>query len=93
MIEGHRGSVICGNCLAVACAALAGDPGGDAGGDFDCTMCLEGAKDRAALDRAAEGGWRSPMYPEAAICRRCADQAAGALQLDPDSDWTRPAST
>jgi hypothetical protein len=91
MIEGHRGSVICGNCLSVACAALARDDDGDAGAGHTCSMCLESEKDRAALGRPGDPGWRSPMHPEAAICRRCADQAAGALERDPDFDWTKPA--
>jgi hypothetical protein len=92
MIEGHRGSVICGHCLAVACAAITGEGGDAAADDYFCIMCRENAADRTALDRADETGWRSPAHTEAVICRRCIEQAAGALEKDPDHDWRRPAA-
>ncbi len=89
MIEGHRGSCLCGRCLSVACAEIVHGRGGpDA--DYTCTMCLEAAGDRAALGRGGEPGWRSPLRPEAAVCRRCVELAAKALEKDPDSGWTRP---
>ena len=89
VIEGHRGAVICGHCLAVAWSEMA------AGGATTdplasmCTMCREQGEDRAALDRADEPGWHSPAYPESAICTRCITRAADTLERAPDWSWTR----
>lgn len=81
-IEGHRGSVICGRCLGAAYAALASstaiEPGGTA-----CRMCLETRQEPA---------WRSPRDPAVAICRRCVDQAARAIERDGSFSWHRPTS-
>lgn len=89
MVEGHQGSCICGTCLATAwrCVVLTGD-GGER--SYRCTMCLEEDEDRAALDRGEERGWRSPAYPDAAVCRRCIKQAAGALHKSPAYAWRKP---
>jgi len=84
MVEGHRGSLICGDALAVAYAdvVLGGRstmPPGSA-----CTMCLE---------ERDEPGWQSPtpVQGEAArICRRCIKQSATRLEKDPDWSWRRP---
>lgn len=89
MVEGHKGNCICGRCLSVAYQDVM-SPGATASSDFFCTMCLEGAKDRHALGRGSEPGWRSPAYPDAAICRRCVKQAAGVLVKDGESGWRRP---
>lgn len=86
MVEGHRGSVICGACLTAAYAGLVRGraPGGALAppGSAVCTMCLE-TRD--------EPGWRSPTYEEALICARCAKQAGAILEKDKESGWTRPA--
>jgi hypothetical protein len=89
-VEGHRGACICGNCLRVAYGALVNDRAATAPADFMCTLCREGAPDRAALDRADEPGWQSPAYPDACVCRRCVKRAAGVLHKDPDYAWTKP---
>jgi hypothetical protein len=88
MIEGHRGSCICGQCLTIAYTDVVLN-GHNAGDDFKCTLCLESSQDRAAMNRA-EPGWRSPMQPDAAVCRRCIRQAAGALTKDKESGWKKP---
>jgi hypothetical protein len=90
MIEGHRGSCICGNCLAIAYREVVLNNVNSAGDDYACTMCLESGKDRAALQRTGEAGWRSPVHDEKAICRRCVKLAAGALTRDAESGWRRP---
>ena len=90
MIEGHRGSCICGHCLTIAYSEVVlhgQDPGQ---GDYACMMCLEGPQDRAAVGRAGEPGWRTPAHGDAAICRRCIKQAAGALTKDTESGWKKP---
>jgi len=89
MVEGHRGACICGKCLTVAYREVMVEKSGETG-DYTCTLCRESAEDRAALDRAGEPGWRSPMYPEAAACRRCLKRSAGVLHKDPDFDWRKP---
>jgi hypothetical protein len=90
-IEGHRGAMICGNCLSLAYDQVVNAGETTASSDYCCTMCRENDADRAALNRAGEPGWRSPMHEDAAVCRRCIKLAAGALEKDPDFDWQRPA--
>jgi hypothetical protein len=91
MIEGHRGSCICGKCLSIAYSEVVLHGQNSAGEDFACRLCLETGKDRAALKRGSEPGWQSPADPEAAICRRCIKLAAGAMAKDENSGWKRPA--
>ena len=92
MLEGHQGSCICGNCLSIAYREVILHRDNPAGDAYRCVMCLESEKDRAAINRAGEAGWRSPMYDEAAICQRCIKLASGALHKDRDSGWKKPAS-
>lgn len=90
MVEGHHGSCICGKCLTVAYTEVVVYERSAAPPDFKCTLCLEDADDRAAMNRPSEAGWQSPLHPEAAVCRRCLKQSAGVLHKDPDTDWTKP---
>ena len=92
MMEGHQGSCICGRCLTVAYTEVAVERNPDSPTDYACPMCLESASDRVALNRADEPGWRSPLRPDAVICRRCIKLAVGALAKDPDFNWTRPST-
>lgn len=82
MVEGHQGSVICGRCVSVAylqvVMAGAGEP---TLSDLKCRMCLEERDDPS---------WESPLDGTVRICRRCIKMAAGALEADADSQWTRP---
>ena len=88
-VEGHRGSVICGNCLTVAYHELVVASAGETG-DFMCVLCRESEEDRAAEKRPGEPGWRSPLDESVATCRRCVKRAAGVLHKDPDSPWRKP---
>ena len=90
MIEGHQGSCICAKCLTVAYTEVVVNKHDSAPSDFKCPMCLESRTDRAALNRADEPGWQSPVNSEAVVCRRCIKLAAGALQKDKDFAWKRP---
>ena len=90
MIEGHRGSCICGRCLTLAYTEVVVNGRNSAGAEYFCVMCLEAGSDRASLHRVGEPGWRSPVRDEAAACRRCIKLAAGALSKDPGSGWRRP---
>ena len=85
-IEGHQGSCICGPCLTQAWADLASGRSAPAD-DYLCPMCREKNEDRAALGRADEPGWQGA---HAAICQRCMQLAATALEKDPESGWRRP---
>ncbi|MBO6512608.1 MAG: hypothetical protein JJ974_01415 [Phycisphaerales bacterium] len=83
MVEGHRGSLICGNCLSIAYTQLVhqklGSPVTD---DETCLLCLENGRD--------DPHWRSPMFDEAVACRRCLKQSAGVLHKDRDIAWEKP---
>jgi hypothetical protein len=81
MVEGHHGSVICGDCLRVAFATVVNAGMNTAAAGYKCTMCLENRDDDA---------WESPAYPEAAICRRCIKMGAVMLERDEESGWRRP---
>ncbi len=82
MIEGHRGSVLSLDALAMAIdgAEPIDEP-------TPCTMCL----------REIETGtraWRHPeppddANPDAVICWDCIQQADRAFAKDPDTDWDR----
>jgi hypothetical protein len=85
-IEGHQGSCICGPCLTQAWGDLASGRCAPAD-DYLCPMCREKNEDRAALGRADEPGWQGA---HAAICQRCMQLAATALEKDPESGWRRP---
>lgn len=91
MVEGHKGSLICGPCLSVAYTeTVLGKQGvmgvrgpvhpAEAPGPW-CTMCLE---------RREQFYWTSPLHPEARCCTRCIRQSAGTLEKDEDAHWRRP---
>jgi len=84
LVEGHKGSLICGNCLTVAYTEVELHDMNAAPAGYTCTMCLEERPDNA---------WASPVRDEAVICRRCLKQAAGRLHKDEDWDWRKPGST
>lgn len=82
MIEGHRGSV-----LSLDALALAVDGAVPVAETASCTMCL---RDIEPPTRA----WRHPdppdtANPDAIICWDCIQQADRAFDKDPDTQWTR----
>lgn len=81
MVEGHQGSLICGECLAFAYREILIDDAPNAPEGSRCTMCLE---------HRDEPAWRSAACGHAVICRRCCKQSAGRLAKDPDVVWRRP---
>ncbi len=89
MIEGHQGSIVCGHCLTLGYRAMIVDeePTPDApetGADGPtCRMCLEQRSSREPM-------WRSPMFEDAWMCRRCARLAAQAIEKSSDFAWSRP---
>ncbi len=80
MVEGHRGSLICGDCLRVAFSEVVLLEGGEPSPE-PCVMCLEVRKDRV---------WASPAREDVRICRRCANQSARVLAKDKEMGWALP---
>jgi hypothetical protein len=79
-VEGHQGSVVCGNCLHVAYSELilasSGEPTKE-----QCRMCLEHREDPV---------WEGGIEPIAAICLRCVKQSSAVLQKSKQWDWSKP---
>ena len=82
LVEGHKGSLICGRCLTVAFTELATAPE-PTSKTHTCTLCL--------AEQSAPG-WQSPAT-DAWICRTCTKRSAGYLHNDPDWDWKKPATS
>ena len=81
MVEGHQGSLICGNCLKIAYTETVLMKAHTAPAGATCTMCLEERPDAM---------WQSPQHEEACVCTRCLKQGAGRLHKDPDWAWKKP---
>ena len=87
MVEGHHGSIACGNCLSLAYRALVIDDAPDAKPEKGsttgptCTLCLE---------QRTQAMWQSPMFEDAWACLRCVKLAARAVEKDPDFEWRAP---
>ncbi|MBL9000274.1 MAG: hypothetical protein JNK25_03985 [Phycisphaerae bacterium] len=81
MVEGHRGSLICGECLRAAFTGVVlKSAGEEAGGGVVCVLCLSAPEGKV---------WRrEPTGP--AACRRCVNQSARVLAKDADSGWKLP---
>lgn len=81
MVEGHKGSLICGPCLSLAYRAvvLGGAPLME--DHSSCAMCLMHKR---------EPSWQSPANPEAWICTWCVEKSAGMLEKDPETAWVKP---
>jgi hypothetical protein len=79
VVEGHRGSLICGDCLAAAYRLLGLQNGGNAPDGYTCVMCLEERK---------EPGWAGATG--AVVCKRCGKQSAAVLANNTDYKWIKP---
>lgn len=82
MIEGHRGSVLCLECLKLALDAA--EPADEA---TDCSLCLSGKP-------AGTKRWRHPspkpspgLNTGATLCWDCIRLAAKGFHKDPDIDF------
>lgn len=87
MVEGHRGSLLCGSCLTVAYTQVILDHGGGKVPEHvNCTVCL--------LHRDVEywsGKPRErPADDPAVVCRSCIEQSVRTFERDPASGWKRP---
>lgn len=83
VVEGHRGAVICGDCLSHAYRALILNKSGTAG-EAMCVLCRETRKEPMWAGRfpGAEG--------LAHVCTRCTRQSAAVLAKDKDYGWKKP---
>ncbi|MFO0830415.1 MAG: hypothetical protein U0637_01100 [Phycisphaerales bacterium] len=95
MVEGHKGSLVCGKCLSLAYASVVVRNAGVVVPEhIACVMCL--------LNKSGDY-WQSPLrvtmvggaadiHPEpgACICRWCIEKSGAMLEKDPDSGWRRP---
>jgi len=84
MVEGHRGSLICSQCLSIAFTEVVHlDSGYLPTPKEVCILCLETGRDGFH--------WQSPLDSSVLACRRCIKQSAGVLHKDPETDWKKPA--
>lgn len=82
MIEGHRGSLICGLCLAAAHTEVVLNGGGVRLPEGEtCVLCL------APKD---EPHWRGRAEARPPACKTCIKRSGAMLEKDPDNNWKRP---
>lgn len=83
MVEGHKGSVICLECVKQALGETR-----EAEGEYFCSLCIRDGIP-ADLPRWKHPGAKpSPgLNADACLCRDCLYQAAGRFSKDPDVDW------
>lgn len=81
MVEGHKGSLICGACLREAYRQVVMLKRSNAPEGYACTLCL--------LTKTEPAWTPSPSAPTAA-CQWCIERSAKLLTKDPESKWTIP---
>jgi hypothetical protein len=81
MVEGHRGSLLCGECLTMAYVLAKSPHAPTATEDAACILCLQHKPGPHGLGPRADG----PI-----VCAECIEQAARKLEKDKDCDWRRP---
>ena len=79
-VEGHQGSVICGDCLTTAYQKVIVEEEVQEPSE-KCRMCLEDRDDPV---------WLGMHEPVALICKRCIKQSAGALVKSKHWEWSKP---
>lgn len=97
MVEGHKGSLICMECLSAACQRVAVERNGVPHEQITgCTLCLQHREmpywQRADYDHDAPGAAElaHAQLGPAAICEQCIVQCAGMMEKDPETNWVRP---
>lgn len=89
IVEGHRGAVICGDCLTLAYRALALHKQGKP--DQVCVLCRERRDEPAWSLPAGPAHWETDLNAGlACACLRCVRQAAAVLDKDRDYAWSKP---
>ena len=79
MIEGHRGSILCLDCLRLAESEMAAGPD-----PFKCTLCLRDLPQDVPSWRHRQKP--QAANPDAALCADCLKQATRAFADDPEVD-------
>ncbi len=95
MIEGHRGSLICGVCLGRAYSQLVvRNAGITVPEHIACTLCLMNKQgdyyQSPVRATATEHGADIEQAPGACACRWCVDRSAQMLAKDSEANWKLP---
>jgi hypothetical protein len=95
MIEGHRGSLICGVCLGRAYAQLVvRNAGITVPEHVACSLCLMNKQgdyyQSPVRATATEHGADIEQAPGACACRWCVDRSAQMLAKDSEANWKLP---
>jgi hypothetical protein len=83
MVEGHRGSLICAECLTLAYRTVFVDDAGIAVPQYaSCALCHMHRNTEHLQSAQVDG---SPI-----VCRPCIESSAKMLERDPSAQWSRP---
>ncbi|HYE60803.1 MAG TPA: ClpX C4-type zinc finger protein [Phycisphaerales bacterium] len=81
MVEGHRGSLICGQCLSIAYTMVVKNGAGEPAPEVvTCALCLQ---------HQETPHWRG-FREDTWACTKCIRQSAAIMQKDPESGWKKP---
>jgi len=82
MVEGHRGSLLCGSCLTLAYTQVIVQKAGVVTQPaVTCSLCLE---HHDTLH------WQGPAAGGPVACERCIQNSARMMEKDRDTTWSRP---
>jgi hypothetical protein len=82
MVEGHRGSLICAQCLTEAYTKVIRQGTGiSVPSMVVCTLCQS---------HQETPHWQGTTEGAPVVCKRCIEQSARILEKDPDAGWRRP---
>jgi hypothetical protein len=95
MVEGHKGTLICGVCLTSACRQVLVDNAGiTVPQHVACTLCLLNKSgdywQSATRVDVSESEIVIEPEPGNAVCRWCIEKSAGMLEKDGEGGWKRP---
>jgi hypothetical protein len=95
MIEGHKGSLICGHCLTAAYTQVVlRNAGLTVPEHVACTLCLLNKSgdywQSGTRVEVREEEVQIELEPGNAVCRWCIERSAGMLSKDGESGWKKP---
>jgi hypothetical protein len=84
MVEGHRGSLICGECLRQAYfEVFVAKTGLRVPEHLSCALCL--------MNKFEEPHYQSTTIDTQPVaCEWCIKRSAGLMERDPDANWKKP---
>jgi hypothetical protein len=83
MVEGHKGSLICGPCLTLSYRLVHLQKSGITVPEtVVCTLCQQ--------HHEGKQHWESPVNDGAYACEKCIKQSSRVLQKDVESGWKIP---